>query len=323
MTNKLLDALAQAKTVAITGHVNPDGDCVGSCMGMYLYLKENYPTIQADVYLEGAEDVFSHIPNLDQAKSVWQEDRIYDLLLLFDVSSVDRIGVAGKALETAKHSFCVDHHITNPGIAKENHVVPQASSTCEVLYELLDEEKITKGIAGALYTGIIHDTGVFQHSCTGTRTMEIAGKLMNTGIDFTKIIQDSFYTKTYAQNQIMGRTIMESIMLLHGKCIVGYVKQKDMKFYGVTGKDLGGIVSQLRNTKGVEVAIFLYETGVQEYKVSMRSSGTVNVAKIASYFGGGGHVLAAGCTMQGSVYDVINSLTYDIEKQLQECENAD
>lgn len=82
-------------------------------------------------------------------------------------------------------------------------------------------------------------------------------------------------------------------------------------------------MSQLRNTKGVEVAIFLYETGVQEYKVSMRSSGTVNVAKIASYFGGGGHVLAAGCTMQGSVYDVINSLTYDIEKQLQECENAD
>ena len=69
MTNKLLDALAQAETVAITGHVNPDGDCVGSCMGMYLYLKENYPTIQADVYLEGAEDVFSHIPNLDQVEA--------------------------------------------------------------------------------------------------------------------------------------------------------------------------------------------------------------------------------------------------------------
>ena len=138
-----MDALLQGvSTVAIAGHQRPDGDCVGSCMGMYLYLKENYPTIQADVYLEGAEDVFSHIPNLDQVKSVWQEDRIYDLLLLFDVSSVDRIGVAGKALETAKHSFCVDHHITNPGIAKENHVVPQASSTCEVLYELLDEEKI-------------------------------------------------------------------------------------------------------------------------------------------------------------------------------------
>ena len=80
-------------------------------------------------------------------------------------------------------------------------------------------------------------------------------------------------------------------------------------------------MSQLQNTKGVEVAIFLYETGVQEYKVSMRSNGVVDVAKVAAYFGGGGHVKAAGCSMQGSVYDVINSLTYDIDRQLQE--NAD
>lgn len=323
MKNRLETLLQGVESVAIAGHQRPDGDCVGSCTGMYLYLKENYPQIQTDLYLEEAEDVFSYVQGLDQAKREWTEGKVYDLLLLFDVSSTDRIGVAGKALETAKYSFCVDHHITNPGIARENHVVPEASSTCEVLYELLDDEKITKSTAEALYTGIIHDTGVFQYSGTSARTMEVAGNLMGKGIDFTKIIKDSFYTKSYAQNQIMGRTIMESIMLLHGKCIMGYVKQKDMKFYGVTGKDLGGIVNQLQNTKGVEVAIFLYETGIQEYKVSMRSNGIVNVAKIAAYFGGGGHVLAAGCTMQGSVYDVVNSLTYDIEKQLQEYENAD
>lgn len=316
MLNKISSVLENAKTVAIAGHVRPDGDCVGSCMGMYLYLKEYYPHIQTDVYLEEVRDVFSYIQGIDQVKGQWQEGTVYDLLLLFDVSSRDRIGVAGEALGTAGRTVCVDHHVTNKGIAQMNHIEPEASSTCEVLYTLLEPEKVTREIAEAIYTGIIHDTGVFQYSCTGVRTMEIGGKLMEKGIDFSKIIKDSFYTKTYAQNQIMGRTIMESIMLLNGQCIVGYVRRKELEFYGITPKDLDGIVNQLQNTKGVEVAIFLYETGIQEYKVSMRSNGIVDVARIAAYFNGGGHVRAAGCTMQGSVYDVINSLTYDIERQL-------
>lgn len=316
--NKIASVLDGVKTAAIAGHVRPDGDCVGSCMAMYLYLKKYYPQIQTDVYLEEVRDVFSYIQGVDQVKNQWPEGARYDLFLLFDVSSRDRIGVAGEALETAAATVCVDHHVTNKGLAGVNHIEPEASSTCEVLYRLMEPDRVTKEIAEALYTGIIHDTGVFQYSCTSPETMEISGRLMAAGIDFTKIIKDSFYTKTYAQNQIMGRTIMESIMLLEGQCIVGYIRQKDLKFYGITPKDLDGIVNQLQNTKGVEVAIFLYETGVQEYKVSMRSNGIVNVARIASYFGGGGHVLAAGCTMQGSVHDVVNALTYDLEKQLQE-----
>ena len=226
--------------------------------------------------------------------------------------------MAAQGLETAKNTVCIDHHVTNSGIARINHICPEASSTCEVLYELLEDTRIGKACAEALYTGIIHDTGVFQYSCTGERTMQIGGRLIAKGIPFDQIIQDSFYTKTYVQNQILGRTIMESIMLLDGQCIVGYLKQKDLKFYGVTPADLDGIVNQLRITRGVEVAIFLYETGVQEYKVSMRSNGKVDVAAIALFFGGGGHMRAAGCTMQGSVHDVINALTEPIEKQLRE-----
>ena len=237
--NNILSCLEGVRTVIIAGHTRPDGDCVGSCMGMYLYLKENYPQIQTDVYLEEVPEVFHFIQDIDQAKQEWEEKE-YDLFLEFDVSSTDRIGVAGQAVNTAKITACIDHHITNKGIAQENQIVPDASSTCKVLYELLEPEKINKACAEALYTGIVHDTGVFQYSCTGTRTMEIAGQLMAKGIDFTSIIKDSFYTKSYAQNQIMGRTIMESIMLLDQRCIVGYVRKKDMDFYGVEGKDLDG-----------------------------------------------------------------------------------
>ncbi len=318
--NKLLEALNEARTVAITGHVNPDGDCVGSCMGMYLYLRDNYPQLQVDVYLNSVREGFGYIQGMDQVKENFELGDKYDLLLLFDVSSKDRLCVSSEIMNASKHSVCVDHHVTNNGLAEDNVICPEASSTAEVLFELLEEEKISKAAAEALYTGIIHDTGMFHHSCTSSKTMRIAGALMDKGIDFSKIVDESFYTRTYRQNQIMGRTILESIMLLDGKCIVGVVSHRVMEFYGVTPKDLDGIVDQLRITKGVEVALFLYAVGTQEFKVSMRSNGKVNVSEIAQSFGGGGHVKAAGCTMQGSFYDVVNNLTGPIERQLRETE---
>lgn len=206
--------------------------------------------------------------------------------------------------------------MSNLGFANINHILPDASSSCEVLYGLLDPEKVDREVAQAVYTGIIHDTGVFQYSCTSPETMRIAGELMKTGFDFTELIEKSFYQKTYIQNQVMGRVLAESILLLDGKCIVGYMKKKDMDFYGVDGADLDGIVSQLRLTEGVEAAIFIYEKNTQEFKVSLRSNGEVDVSKIAVFFGGGGHVKAAGCEMSGSMYDVVNNITAELVKQM-------
>jgi len=319
--NRIETALKDVKTVAIAGHVNPDGDCIGSCMGMYLYLKANYPQIQADVFMGELRPVFDHIEELGIIRhTITEPDKSYDLLMLFDVSSEERVAVAAPYLKTTKKSICIDHHVTNNGICDENHIVPKASSTCEVLYELMDAEKVTLPTATALYTGIVHDTGVFQYTNTSGKTMRIAGELLDKGVDANAIIEDSFYSKTYVQNQILGRTLLESILILNGKCIIGVVRQKEMDFYGVTAKDLEGIVNQLRVTQGVEVAMFLYATGIAEYKVSLRSNGHVDVSRIAGYFGGGGHVKAAGCTMHGSVYDVINSITFYIEKELQRFE---
>ena len=170
--------------------------------------------------------------------------------------------------------------------------------------------------------GIAHDTGVFQYSNTSPKTMQIAGSLIAKGINFSQIVDNTFYKKTYIQNQILGRALVESILLLDGRIIVGRVRQKDMEFYGASPADLDGIVSQLRVTDGVEVAIFLYETGNHQYKVSLRSNGPVDVSAVCAYFGGGGHVKAAGCTMYGTVYDVINNLTLHIEKQLEQLQDV-
>ena len=313
---KIANELKGINTVAIAGHVRPDGDCVGSCMGLYLYLKENYPDIAADVYLEQPGAQFSFLSCFEEIKTVYETGKVYDLLITLDVSDKNRIGVAEEAYETAKKRVCIDHHISNRGLGDVNEIRPDASSTCEVLYTLLEEEKVSKAVAEAIYTGMVHDTGVFQYSCTSPETMRIAAKLMEKGIPFTKIVEESFYEKTYVQNQILGRCLMESILLMDGKCVIGVVKKKMMDFYHVEPKDLDGIVQQLRIIKGVEVAIFIYEVKPQEFKVSLRSKGKVNVNKVASYFGGGGHVLAAGCTFHGSVYDVMNNLLEIIEKQL-------
>lgn len=311
------EVLSDVKTLAIAGHTRPDGDCVGTCMALYLYVKKYFPDIQADVYLENPKSIFSYIECFEDIKTEKVEDKIYDLFISCDASSIDRLAVAADYFETAKKTVCIDHHVSNEGFAEINHVRGEVGSASEVLYGLLDPEKVDRSIAMAIYTGMIHDTGVFQYSSTTPDTMRIAGELMKTGFDFNKIIDESFYQKTYLQNQVMGRVLAESIMILGGRCIVGWMKKKDMDFYGVDSKDLDGIVNQLRLTAGVDVALFLYELETQKYKVSMRSNGNVDVNKIAVFFGGGGHVRAAGCELSGSVYDVINNITAEIELQLE------
>ncbi len=308
--------LEDVKTVAIIGHVRPDGDCVGSCLASYNYLEEHYPEVKAVVYLETPPSKFNYLRNFDRIVSDFSEDQSYDLCLCLDSSDTLRFGEAIKFLTAAKKSLCVDHHITNTRYAMENIVQDNASSTCEVLYGLLDESRISREVAECIYTGIIHDTGVFKYDCTSRKTMEIAGKLMEKGIDFSKIIDDSFFRKTNIQNQILGRALLESITFHSGQCIFSAISKKDMDFYGVTGADMDGVIDHLRITEGVVCAIFMYEISCREYKVSLRSTTDLDVSKIAVYFSGGGHKKAAGCTMTGSVHDVINNLSNQIVKQL-------
>ena len=307
--------LEQTGSVVILGHVRPDGDCLGSTLGLYHYIQTNYPAIRAAVYLEESSPKFGYLAGYNAILHETDEER-YELCICLDCGDEERLGSFGVFLANASKSLCLDHHITNTRFCEVNLVSENASSTCEVLFEQLDEEKIDKAAAECLYTGLIHDTGVFKYSCTSARTMEIAGKLMAKGIDFGSIIDNSFYKKTYVQNQILGRALLESITFLDGKCIFSALRQSEMEFYGVNGKDMDGIIDQLRLTEGVEVAIFMYQTGPQEFKVSLRSQNAVDVSRIASYFGGGGHVRAAGCTMSGRIHDVVNNLSLHIAKQL-------
>ncbi len=315
---RIEEILDGVKTMGIGGHVRPDGDCVGSCMALYLYIKKWYPEIKADIYLEKPKPVFGHIACMDEVHYEAGEPREYDLFVTCDVSAPDRLAVAADYFASAKKTVCIDHHVSNEAFADVNYIVPDASSTSELVYNLLDYDKMSLETAEALYMGIAHDTGIFRYSCTSPETMEAAAQLMRKGVDTAKITDRTYYEKTYVQNQILGRALLESIMVLDQRCIVSVVRLKEMEFFQAKPSDLEGIVSQMRQTKGVEVAMFLHETAPQTFKVSLRSKERVDVSRIAKYFGGGGHVRAAGVTMKGSVHDVINNLTALIEKQLDE-----
>lgn len=310
----LSDILKDVKSVGITGHIRPDGDCTGSVLALYNYIVENIPETDVDLYLEQPGSEFYYLKNIDKIKNT-PEDKKYDVFFVLDCSSLDRIEPFISCFNNASKTVCIDHHVSNTGFTDLSKIEPQASSACEVLYGTMDADKISRNVAECIYTGIIHDTGVFKYSCTSKKTMEIAGEMMEKGIDYSDIIDNTFYKKTYVQNQILGRALLESVLFYDGKCIFTTVTMDEMEFYGVTGRELGGIVEQLRLTDGVEVAIFLYQTGEEEYKVSLRSKKKIDVAAIATQFGGGGHVRAAGYTAKGSVYQIINSIGELIEKQ--------
>lgn len=314
--SRLTEMVQDAKTIAILGHVRPDGDCIGSCLAACNYLLEQCPEKTVHVYLEKPAEKFSYLKNFDKISQDARSGIVYDLCICLDSGDKSRLGDFEGYLEQARHSICLDHHVTNRGYAEENMIRPDASSTCEVLFDSFEEEKISTVVAECLYTGVIHDTNVFKNNNTSPHTMEMAGKLMAKGIPFGKIIDETFFRKTYVQNQILGRALLESISFMDGKCIFAAVRQRDMAFYGAVSSDLDGIVEQLRVTDGVICAIFLHETENHVFKVSMRSNSLLDVSKVASYFGGGGHVRAAGCTMNGSVHDVINNLSIHIAEQI-------
>lgn len=319
----LTDAVSGKKTVVILGHINPDGDCIGSCLGLYNYLRENFPALSVTVCTEPMSEKFGYLKGIDDVANVYDPAKRFDLCITLDASDVPRLGAFAPYLETAGDSLCIDHHITNTGIAHANTIESGASSTCEVLYGLLDPNKISHDTAECLYTGIIHDTGVFKFSCTSRKTLEIAGKLIEKGLDFPTIIDKSFYERSHRQTRLHGKAMMDSVLLLDGRFIYSVVTQEDFaRFDNSPISATDGIVDQLRIVRGVEVAALLYETGKHpsEYKVSLRTNSDVDVSRIASVFGGGGHVKAAGCTMTAAVPEIVEKLCEQIQIQWDELE---
>lgn len=312
--NKLLELIENAKNIAITGHVSPDGDCTGSTLALYNYITENFEGKQVRVCLEKPSKKFSYMNGFD----LISEDPFMeaDLLVSLDASDRERLGSRGVMLDTAKNSICIDHHVTNTKFAKFNIVEDFRSSTCELLYTLLDSDKVSVETAKCLYTGIVHDSGVFKYQSTTKETMDIAGELISKGFDFTKIIDDTYFKKDFNASKLLGLVLTNAKLEFDGKCCYGVLDYDTWSKYISDKKKMDGIIDNLRNIDGVEIALFMYETAKDEHKVSLRSI-NANVSYIATALGGGGHMRAAGATVCGKADELLeNTILPMIKKEL-------
>ena len=307
------DIIGNAKTVGIAGHIRPDGDCVGSCMALYNYLQKNRPDLTVKVYLEYVDKKFLLIDNTKDIDVNGYDGTVYDLFVSLDTASMDRLGQNLPFFEKAKRTVCIDHHASNQGYANENYIVAESSSASEVLYDLLDAELIDKSTAEAMYMGIAHDSGVFRFQSTTPKTMRIAAQMMEHGIDVNTILEETFYRKSYNQMMITAKIQSQTVLAMEGKCIYGYCTTEMMEKYNVTTNELDAVVASIRNVDGVEVALFLYQLGENNFKASLRSKNEVDVSTIAVSFGGGGHKRAAGFEVQGTLEEALEQILKKIK----------
>lgn len=312
--NDFIREIEAADSIAILGHIRPDGDCVGSTVGLYNYIVSNYNK-RVQIYLEEFSKEFLMLKNADRIKHE-TDDETYELCIVCDCGDLDRTGDFVKYYENAKRTICVDHHISNTGFGDVCYVDVDACSAAEAIFKLLDADRINTDTAECLYMGIVHDTGVFKHSNTTFNAMNTAGILIEKGARPHVVIDETFYKKTFVQNKLLGLALTKAVLFADGKIINSVLTSKDFESVGATSLDTDGIVDQLRITEGVETAFFMYQTGTDTFKISLRANNIVDVSRIACSHGGGGHIKAAGFSMTGDPEVIVAAIVDEISSQL-------
>lgn len=307
---------SEAKTIGICGHIKPDGDCIGATLALSLYLNKRLPEADITVFSDEIAPCFDCVEGIKQFNYAFDKEQPEVFIVVDTVAS--RIGSAEKYYKNAKKTINIDHHISNTdGCGTVNYIVPDASSASELIYDLMDPTYLDKEIAEAIYLGIAHDTGIFKYSCTSPKTLRIVAELIEYGFDYPTLLDVTYYEKTYLQNLVLGRILLESQLHMDGKVISGFINMRNMAEMGVTSKDFDGIINQLRITQGVDCAIFMYQINAVTYKISLRSKKIVDVARVAEHFGGGGHVRAAGFYYKGEPEEILSEILKLIEEDFQ------
>ena len=314
----LPELVKNCKRIGISGHENPDGDCAGSCCGIALYLRKIFPDAEVDIYLEPMQECLKrNIPGSDTIlHDVTGSEKKYDAFIVLD-STPERTGAPEKLYREAAVKINIDHHRTNPGAADAHcYIDGQASSACELVYDLIEKDQIDADIAKALYVGMVTDTGVFQYSNTAESTMCAAGHLMRYGFDHSAVIREVFFERTYLQAKVLGNALAKAELALDGKYIFCCFDKEMLEKFGAERKDLEGISAQLLLTEGVDCSVFFHESEPGIWRASMRSVQITDVSRAASLFGGGGHVHAAGCTIRTEIEAAMKAVKDEIEGQL-------
>ncbi len=297
-----------ANTALIVGHMRPDGDCLGSGFALKRYL-EKFSLAVDFVCDSDKPEHYAFFEEFDKLND--KKFSSYDAVFCVDCGDEKRLGRYVGELKKCV-SYNIDHHITNVGYADYNYVVPDASSTCELLFDLLDSVNgIDDYIAFCLFVGLSTDTGHFAHSNTNAKVMYTAAKLLEYNIDANKIASLLYRNNTINKTMLVERAI-RSMKFYHNDeiCIIS-VMLKDLEETGCVLADTEGLTDYGMNIGKVLVVACITEQNRPQFKVSFRSK-SADVSSAAAVFGGGGHKKAAGCIVSGHYEDVLRKIVKSI-----------
>lgn len=317
--SKLLELIKENKSFLIVSHINPEGDAIGSSIALALCLKK----INKSVYILNKEPVPDTLRFLPSSDLISQKIPVktFDVVFVIDCHTLERTGL--KSLH-AKTAVIIDHHIPSRNVTSSmfhtqqliRWIDPEASATGELIYKLLNflHVPLDKKMATNLYTSLYTDTGGFRYRNTTPESLEIASKLVALGADPWEITKEVYECLPFNRLKLLAMSL--STLEKAGKMACVTVTQNMFKNTKTSVQDTENFVDFPRKIKDIEVAVLFREGGKNSYKVSLRSKGKVNVANIAKKFGGGGHAMAAGCTLKGSLLEVKDKVLKVVRKAI-------
>jgi phosphoesterase RecJ-like protein len=317
IVDRILDKIGESQSVCIVGHVRPDGDCVGSELGLALALRKQ----GKDVFCWNEDEIPQKYAFLDPDKLLKKPNgkRDFDLVVAVDCASYDRLGSLGEAVARRKCLINIDHHQSNTRYGDLNWISAREASTGELIFRLLHAAKwpITPAIADCLFTAVSTDTGSFQYPTTKPVTYHTAGELVRLGANVETICHEVYQSYSLSRVRLL-KHVYNHFQMAHNNQIAWlWLKKKDFARTGADRSDTEGLIDHIRAIEPVVVACVFEEVEENLIRISLRSkSPKINVNEILSQFGGGGHAAAAGARIAGKPASVQRKVIGAVKKAL-------
>jgi phosphoesterase RecJ-like protein len=313
MLTEVLSAIEKHQRFLLTSHARPDGDAVGSVLGASLMLRQLGKDVET-VLSDSVPVIYRGLPHADSIRRVNQVNGRYDAAIILECDSVQRTGIRGLDM-SGRTLINIDHHSSARPFADINWIDPSACATAQMIFELgrASGAQITPEVATCLYTAVLTDTGSFCFQGTNANTFALARELVNAGADPSRIAHSVYFANPESKMRLLG--IALGSLHREGDAVWMTVTQEQMRACGAIEEDCEGLVNYGLGIAGVEVAAFFRELPDGRYRVSLRSKGGMNVANVASEFGGGGHACAGGCSLPGPFASALENITRSIARQ--------
>ena len=307
MLSQVVELIESKHRFAITSHIRPDGDSLGSSLGLYWLLRALDKDVEV-IMRDPVPHSYRQLPGAENVSVTPAVIKPYHAVFVIECSDISRPGL----VDLEKHVVVnIDHHATTALFGSINWIDSTASADGEMIYNLCKATgvRVTKEIAECVYTAVITDTGSFHYSNTTERTFKVASELVRTGVKPAKTAEAVFASYPWSRIQLMGAVLSTAKRDSTGRVASLRLSQEMQERSGASDEDADGFVNYPLTVGEVEAVVLLKECAPGVYRTSLRSKGDVNVARVAGQFGGGGHRNAAGCTMKGDWEEVEQEIT--------------